>query len=132
MSYTEHQFVFGAENGHLSAGDFVLRLSAGIQDTPSLFSHYVEAGHFPTYFGHNWNALNDCLRDFSWIDQKRILIIHDDLPLSNNESELLTYLEILADAVDLWKRHEQHELLVVFPQEVEAAVARLLDNRKTL
>jgi hypothetical protein len=130
MPYIEPPFVFGSKQNHVVAGDFVLPLPGGLQNKSDLLSHYVGAGHFPAYFGNNWDALNDCLRDFSWIKQKRIVIAHDDLPLLNSEKELLPYLEILVDAVKFWKPHEQHELLVVFPQEAEVAVARLLDERK--
>jgi hypothetical protein len=59
-----------------------------------------------------------------------LIVLNQASALSNNEKELLTYLEILADAVEFWKPHQQHELLVVFPQEAEAAVVRLLDKRK--
>jgi RNAse (barnase) inhibitor barstar len=126
MSHSENSFIFDTENSHLVADDFVLCLPEGIRDKASLLSHYAKAGHFPDYFGNNWDALNDCLRDLSWIKQKRIVVIHNDLPLSNNEKELSTYLEILADAVKLWKRHERHELLIVLPMKAEAIVARLL------
>ncbi len=126
MSYTKLPFVFGIESVQLTAEDFALRLPKGIQNKTGLFSHFAKGGHFPAYFGNNWDALNDCLRDFSWLSQKRILIVHDDLPLSDNEKELLTYLEILDAAVTFWKRHEQHELLVIFPQATEA----IIENRR--
>jgi len=131
MSYTELPFVFGSKKDHVVAEDFVLSLPEGIESKSDLLSHYAGAGHFPAYFGNNWDALNDCLRDFSWIRQKRIVIIHNDLPLSNNAKELLTYLEILADAVKFWKRHEQYELLIVLPMKTEATVARLLNKSGT-
>jgi RNAse (barnase) inhibitor barstar len=31
---------------------------------------------FP-YFGFNWDALYDLLRDFHWIDQKGIILVHE-------------------------------------------------------
>jgi hypothetical protein len=49
----------------------------------------------------------------------------------NITKELSTYFKILADAVKLWKRHEQHELLVVLPIKAEAMVARLLEKSTT-
>jgi hypothetical protein len=131
MPYTEHPFVFGSKRDHAVAEDFVLSLPEGIESKSDLLSHYAGAGHFPAYFGNNWDALNDCLGDFSWIKQKRIVVIHNDLPLLNNAKELLTYLEILADAVRFWKQHDQHELLIVLPLETEATVAQLLDKSGT-
>ncbi len=132
MSHAELPFVFDIENNHPMADDFILRLSEGIRDKASLLSHYAKAGHFPDYFGHNWDALNDCLRDLSWIQQKRIVIVHRDLPLSGNENELLVYLDILQDALRNWDSNEQHKLLVIFPPEAKATTTRLLDKRTNL
>jgi len=130
MSYNELPFFFGTENGHLATEDFVLRLPQGIQDKTALFADYLKAGRFPAYFGNNWDALSDCLRDFSWIDQRRIVIVHSDLPLSSNEKELQTYLDILDTAVKLWKQQEQHKLVIIFPHEIKTTVARLLNKSK--
>jgi hypothetical protein len=130
MSCGELHFVFDAENGHVAAEDFVLRLPQGIQDKTTLFSHCSKAGQFPVYFGNNWDALNDCLRDFSWINQRRILIVHSDLLLASNEKELLTYLGILDTAVKFWEQREGHKLVVIFPREAKATVAGLLNKRK--
>ncbi len=126
MPHYEPPFVFGSQHDYLTANDFVLSLPRGIQDKKTLLSQYSRAGRFPEYFGNNWDALTDCLRDFSWIKQSRILIVHDDLPLADNEKELLTYIKILDTAVKLWKKGGQHKLVIVFPQEVEANVARLI------
>lgn len=101
---------------------------------------YGREGHFPAYYGCNWDALLDCLRDFSWADQRRIVITHDDLPLSNDKKELQVYLEILETAVIDWKKvkegpfaeppkempYIEHELLVVFPSSVESSIAHVL------
>lgn len=129
MSNAEPPFLFDTENSHLAAEDFVLRLPEGIREKSSLLSYYAKTGHFPDYFGNNWDALNDCLRDFSWIQQKRIVIVHRDLPLSGNEKELLVYLEILKDALRSWYSSEQHKLLVIFPPETQATTTRLFDKR---
>ena len=126
MSHNKALFFFGPENERLPAEDFVIRLPQGIQDKVGLLSHYAKAGQFPTYFGNNWDALNDCLRDFSWINKKNIIITHDDLPLLNDEKNLLVYLDILKDTLKHWKSSEQHTLLVMFPAKAEVIITRLL------
>jgi RNAse (barnase) inhibitor barstar len=120
--------------------DFLLRVPSGVESTVALFSWYQREARFPDYFGRNWDAFLDCLRDFSWTDKKRIIIAHYDVPLSGNEKELRTYLEILETAVDDWRKVEkepfiqppqempyfEHELVVVFPLAAEAQIMNLL------
>ena len=67
----------------------------------------------PGYFGFNWNALQDCLTDLSWIRERRVVLEHAELP-NIPETELKIYLEILRDAVLSWKNGDDHCLEVVF------------------
>ena len=73
---------------------------------------------FPDYFGLNWDALSECLRDFHWITEKGIVLVHDELP-AIDEASLQTYLNIIIDAVNDWKEGEEHYLEIVFPKNAE-------------
>lgn len=33
-----------------------------------LFCVFADKFHFPEYFGHNWGAFDDCLRDLDWLN----------------------------------------------------------------
>jgi RNAse (barnase) inhibitor barstar len=127
-----------------SAKDFLARIPPGIHDTRLLFRAYQEAARFPSYFGGNWDALLDCLQDFSWVDQRRIVIAHDDLPLVHQEDQARMLLDVLASAVKAWQkvaqrpallfaeespRYVEHELLVAFPVSSEATVRRILQSQ---
>ncbi len=73
--------------------------------------------NFPDYFGYNWDALNDCLADFSWIEQKNITIVHTELPDLDN-IDMSIYVRILTKQIDGWDKWENgkiHQLEVVFP-----------------
>ena len=119
--------------------EFVLRVSTGIESKSSLFSCYKNDGKFPEYFGNNWDAFMDCLRDFSWIPQRTILIVHNDIPLSNDEGELHIYLELLDISMTEWQAERQgpfaeppksmlfvaHELVVVFPTGADETIRRV-------
>ena len=76
---------------------------------------------FPDYFGFNWNALWDMLCDFSWIEQQKVVLIHDELP-NLDERELKIYLKILFDATKAWKKEDEHTLEVVFPESSEKQI----------
>ena len=145
MSASNPSFGFiGDASKPVTEQDFLLQIPKGVQSTTDLFSHYEERGDFPGYFGHNWDALLDCLRDFSWKTQRRIVIAHDDLPLSNNEKELRIYLEILETAAKDWKEvregpfaeaaegmpYVEHELLIIFPVTAQPTIARVLGTEK--
>ena len=70
-----------------SADSFVLQIPHGIESKMELLDALSNTGKFPSYFGKNWDALFDCLRDFSWISQKQVVILHSDLPLIGNAQE---------------------------------------------
>lgn len=40
-----------------------------------VFGQFSDALRFPAYFGWNWDALSDCLRDLSWLPADRYLIV---------------------------------------------------------
>lgn len=42
---------------------------------PALLRALAEQLHFPGDFGQNWDALNDCLQDLSWLDLQHGLLI---------------------------------------------------------
>lgn len=67
---------------------------------------------FP-YFGYNWDSLYDQLRDFYWIQQIYILIIHNGLSLPYEDYEI--YLSILRDSERYWLSYpDEHILKFVF------------------
>lgn len=80
-----------------------------------LFKVLMEKLSLPEYFGMNWDALSDCLRDFSWLDSRRIAIIHEGIPEGLSSKELQTYLEILIECLQDWQPEDEHELIVTFP-----------------
>ena len=73
--------------------------------TPAtLFAEFARALEFPDYFGHNWDALEECLADLEWLPAKGYILLITDAAsvLSNDETEYETFLEILCDAGEAW------------------------------
>ncbi len=118
--------------GELLRKSFVVNVPAGISSKSELLASVAAAGKFPDYFGGNWDALLDCLRDFDWIGENKIIIKHWDLPLRASPTECRTYLEILREAVNDWARTPAqmnlpaHELRVLFPAYVRSDTTALL------
>lgn len=101
-------------------------LPIGIRDTGQLLNEIKKSLCFPAYFGGNWNALSDCLRDFHWVDKYDVILIHKDLPdLPRNDLEV--YIEILHDAVVDWKRDNAHNFIVVFDEKFRGRIKELLN-----
>lgn len=61
--------------------------------------------HFPAWFGHNWDALSDCLDDLEWLRASGyLLVLENSWGLANAApKEFALALEIFADAARKWR-----------------------------
>lgn len=61
----------------LSAAGFevVTLVGTAITNESTLFEEMARAFAFPDYFGHNWAALTDCLRDLRGRDNPRLALL---------------------------------------------------------
>ena len=117
-------FHYGIESLDLEQdSDFVATVRKGLSSRADLLLELAEVLELPDYFGENWDALSDCLRDLSWIDERRIVLIHEDVPRIGND-ELSTYVDVLKESVNDWAKCGRHELIVVFPEGTEDDVQR--------
>jgi hypothetical protein len=117
-------FIFGR---HLPARvAFEARVPAGITTKEALMDALQSALRFPEYFGGNWDALEECVRDLSWLPEGDVVLLNEDLPLSNKGADLVIYLSILCNAIDKWDAAKERKLLVVFPPGAEEIVRDLL------
>ena len=77
----------------------VVRIPRGIRSKQKLFAIFAERLHFPRYFGWNWDALEELLRDLSWLPaDKPIVIVHEDLPFGAGGENRHIYFAVLAAA----------------------------------
>jgi RNAse (barnase) inhibitor barstar len=85
---------------------FLLRVVRGAKcrNTAGLFSEVANAMEFPDYFGHNWDALEECLTDLEWLPGKGyvLLITAAEQILADDEEDFATFLEVLSDAGEAW------------------------------
>lgn len=104
---------------------FYAHLRPDIHKSEQLLQALYQILWLPGYFGFNWDALNDCLTDFFWIREKKVVLEHAGLP-NIPEAELKIYLEILRDAVLDWKDDDDHCFEVVFNGHDQDRVIELL------
>jgi RNAse (barnase) inhibitor barstar len=105
-------------------GRLIVRIPKDIKDKSSLLRLIAELLLFPSYFGQNWDALDECLGDLSWIMQSAICLWHDDIPLANDPNGAQRYLQVLDGVL---REPGNVRLEVYFPEktrkEVEAFFA---------
>jgi RNAse (barnase) inhibitor barstar len=80
-------------------GKLVVWVPRGIRSKEKLFGIFAERLRFPDYFGWNWDALEECLQDVSWLPENRpICLVHERLPFGAGENRE-TYFAILRGAI---------------------------------
>ena len=69
-----------------------------------LFREWGAALQFPSYFGENWDAFEDCLLDLEWLPAKGYVIILTNANhlLKNAPHELHVFCDILNRAAEEW------------------------------
>jgi Barstar (barnase inhibitor) len=121
-------FIFGADTLRLDpANDYVAEIPPAIDSVQTLFDALRRELRLPAYFGDNWDAVEECLRDLHWIKVRRVIIVHRDLPRLEARP-LKVYLDVLSSSVRDWKPSEAHELAVVFPREAYNGIINIIWN----
>ena len=122
------QFVDDPKSYHVNAdrndSPQVVRVPLKARGKEKLLGVLSGSLKFPKYFGWNWDALEECIRDLSWLKGVRqVVSVHEGLAFSPREAQLRTYLGILVDAIAL-RRGEPDglQLSVVFPTSAKTTV----------
>lgn len=97
---------------HLVATHSVVRTISGTKcrTKAGLLDEFARALSFPDYFGHNWDALEECLADLDWLPAQGYLLVVTDadqvLTKPDEEDDYETLVEILAEAGEAWSTKE--------------------------
>jgi RNAse (barnase) inhibitor barstar len=114
------QFEFASDlTGFRAPGSFVARLPGRLRRRQDLFRALAKALRLPGYFGNNWDALEECLRDRSWLGKdEHVVLLHEHLPLADSRQRKI-YVEILLNA----QSTSGGTLRIVFPESARARLA---------
>jgi RNAse (barnase) inhibitor barstar len=94
----------------------IVRLIRGAKSRTAagLFDEFGAALQFPDYFGENWDALLDCLRDLEWLtaDAYLLVVTEGELVLDREVKQFKTLVEVLAEAAEEWAKAEDSQGVV--------------------
>lgn len=81
----------------------------GCSDKPGLLANIARALEFPEFFGHNWDALGDCLTDLSWLEHPAPMLIFDGLEnlTRRDPVSLATLHAVLVDSASFARNHQR-------------------------
>jgi len=111
---------------------FVLRRIRGrkARTTTGLFDEMAAALQFPSYFGENWNALDECLNDLEWLPGDAYLLVFERAPellALEAPAELQSLFLVLARASEEWRKRDKpfHTIVECNDQEEKAFIQKL-------
>ena len=97
----------GIEQLAKAGGLVVVRIDLALLSSKTgLLGRAARALRFPEWFGKNWDALNDCLTDLSWLDGKGWVIIFENTKaFAERKPQLFeNAVEVFQAASDYWRR----------------------------
>ncbi|RPF54151.1 barstar family protein [Aquisalibacillus elongatus] len=76
-----------------------------------LFDEFAIKLQFPTYFGENWAAFDECINDLEWLDgDGYILVISNfDELLTNSSQDLKVFKDILLSTIQEWVNGREYD-----------------------
>ena len=104
-----------------------------IQRKEQLLNHVATALHFPKSFGHNWDALEECLTDLEWVDAEGYILYYDHIDglLETHPDQFETLVEIFRDAVASWKEDGSAMIVLLSGAKAPKGVPKLKESAES-
>jgi hypothetical protein len=136
----------GAPALHWISEGLLVRVVRGsrMRTDHELFNEFSAAFQFSLYFGHNWDAFDECLRELEGLNPtKGIVVVITEAPevLANEgPNEMLSFVRMLESAVLAWREPVSvgeawdrpsipfHVVLVTPSRDVEVTARRWSDS----
>lgn len=107
---------------------FLLKLDGKkMKSKLDLFNEFRTVFQFPDYFNNNWDSLEECLNDLSWMKEKGyVIVISSALEIldKNHGCDFETLIDILINSTYEWNKRKKVLFHVIF-QEVNFNLVKL-------
>ena len=77
----------------------LLQVRISHADKSELMQNIAEVLRFPDWFGHNWDALEDCLTDLSWNEAMGYVLLFEH---AKRGDDLGVLIDILRSSAEWW------------------------------
>ena len=87
-----------------------------VQGKSEFLARLAKALKCPPYFGMNWDALNDCLTDLSWLDDEGwvVILINGQDFTAKNQNDFNTAIDVFQAAAEYWRSHAKPFWIFVY------------------
>jgi hypothetical protein len=81
-----------------------------------LLARLAKALQCPPYFGMNWDALSDCMRDLSWLNDNGwvVILLNGQEFAVRNQDDFTTAIDVLETAAEYWRSHRKPFWILVY------------------
>ena len=92
-----------AMQGHAGALIRLIRGARCKRDS-GVFQEFAAALQFPYYFGHNWDAFDECINDLSWVqfESCTLVLTNVDQILEGSDEAFGILMQLLTKAATEW------------------------------
>ena len=82
--------------------------AAKLRSKQELLTSIAQAFDFPGHFGHNWDALLDCLSDFAWLPAQGhvCIFLHGEALQKADGATCNRFLQVAEEAAQRWRQRQ--------------------------
>ena len=110
-------------------GSVIVIIPENLDRVDDLFIVFKEQLGLPEYFGKNWDALSESLRDLSWVPQHTVALVHQGRTFVDDKLWAV-YLDVLKECIEDWEKDEEHCIVAIFPETCRDEVSKLTSVAK--
>ena len=80
-----------------------------VRGKKEFLARLAKALRCPPYFGMNWDALSDCMRDLSWLNDNGwvVILLNGQEFAVKNQDDFMTAIDVLQTAAEYWRIHRK-------------------------